>query len=53
MYQAAHSMVGSTRTIGLYRLGMALDKMQQTVYHSVENPDFDRYRQLFNLVLKE
>lgn len=32
MYSAAHSMVGSVRYIGLYKLGMILDKMQQTVH---------------------
>ena len=53
MYTAAHTMVGSSKQIGLIKLGVILDKMQKCVSAELPQPDFERYRKFFDLALNE
>eukprot|EP00347_Sterkiella_histriomuscorum_P019599 403341016 len=53
MYRPAHSIVGSSRMIGCLKLGDLTDLMQKAVSAQNQNPDYDRYRYLFDLVVQE
>lgn len=48
MYRTAHSLVGSSRTMGIMRLGEMMDQMQRCVAANNPNPDFNRYKFLFD-----
>ena len=56
MYRAAHSQVSCMRMIGLFRLGLILDKMQKCVYTPADDDrpgQFQKYQALYRLLVKE
>lgn len=53
MYKAVHSLVGSSRTLGILRLGEILNSMQICVTSTNSNPDFERFNFLYDFAEEE
>jgi HPt (histidine-containing phosphotransfer) domain-containing protein len=51
MEDAVHKAKGSTATVGLMRLSTIFKKMMYCVLPENPNPDFEKYRKLFDLAL--
>lgn len=53
MYSVVHKLVGSSSYAGAMRVNIIVDKMQKAVPKDGPNPNFKRYKALYNMFMVE
>ena len=53
MYSVVHKLVGSSAYAGAMRVNIIVDKMQKAVPKEGPNPNFKRYKALYNMFIVE
>ncbi len=53
MYSVVHKLVGSSAYAGAMRVNIIVDKMQKAVPKDGPNPNYKRYKALYNMFMVE